>query len=384
MPEAATESPLRKAAVFVRSLAPDAAATMLARLSPKEAASLRRAIADLGEVASAERGELAEELLSRSTGDSSADPPQEQLPRGATATSVDGGAVELMLGGGDRPDATPGTAPPPTPAVAVEPFDLAEADPATIAEYLRSEQPTAIALALGQLSAGHVAAVLAHFPVEQQGTLLSRVAGRADADPESVRLVTDGLVAWVRRREDENRRRRDRIATIEEILSATPPEHRGRLLAQIRQEEPEIAAAIAPTAAPAKPLQCPAPRPVGGASAVPQPSSPPSAAPKLSDAQLERLDGATLASVARSLDSRTAILALATASESVVGRLAATLGRPAARDLRARLRSLGPATLSEIDRARDLFAQAAARVASRRTRRQDSTLPSSRPPAHHA
>lgn len=371
MPEALAENPLRKAAVFIRSLAPDAAATMLARLSPDEAKSLRHAISELGDIASGERSGLADELREQAeTGGDAANSPEPASARPtSTAASVDGGAVELMLGGDEAMAASRAESIIPPPAATDEPpFDLTKADPATIAEYLRSEQPTAIALALGQLPASHAASVLAHFPVEQQGTLLSRVAGHADADPESVRLVTDGLVAWVQQREDENRRRRERIATIEQILSATPPEHRGRLLAQLREEEPDVAAAIAPP----PPTRAKPRSDVGVANGAALPSKRSGSIPRdasgpaLSDTELERLDGATLATAARSLDSRTAILALATASDSVVGRLSATLGRPAARELRLRLRRLGPATLSEIDRAKEAFARAAARVVADR------------------
>ena len=59
------------------------------------------------------------------------------------------------------------------------------------------------------------------------------------------------------------------------------------------------------------------------------------------------------------LDARTALLALAEASDELMVRVESRLSRRTARELRQRLARLGPTTLAELDRAQLALAYAA-------------------------
>lgn len=337
------DNSLRQAAAFMRGLTPDAAQAMLGRLSADEARALRTAIAEL-----------------------SPDEPEAPTPR---ASQSDDGTVELQLG--------TTTAEPTVPVAVVAaaepaepPFDgaawlrsLNDADPTAIANYLSQEHPRAIAVVLSYLSASLAAGVLQSLAAEEQSKVVAQLAEQGDADPDSLRMIASGLADWIQRQRDENERRSNRVATIRQILAATPAEKRGQLLTRLAATEPEVAAALAepkravvinrPTEPPSTPV-------------VPKRSA---AVPTIPFEQLHRVDSRALAKAVATLDSRTALLSLAGASESLLGKLTSGLPRQAARDLRSRLHRVGPTTLSEIDRSQTALAVAVSRLVA--TRRAD-------------
>lgn len=327
------DNSLRQAADFIRGLDADAAEAMLCRLSTDEANALRAAI-------------------------SSFDPPERP-------TVSSDGAVELQLGAtGDQIVETPSPGPIP---VEPPPFDgvewlrsLRDADPAAIATYLSREQPRAIATVLGYLSPQLSAGVLQNLSEQEQARVVAQLADQQDADPDSLRILASGLAEWVDRQREETERRHQRVATIRQILAATPPERRGRLLAELAGSEPEVAASLTDL----MPKQ-----------RQPEPTTPTQpkrveAAPPLTMEELARLDGRALAEAIGRLNARTALLALAAAPDAVINRIANGLPRKAAADLRSRINRVGPTTLVEIDRAQTALARAAAEVvAHRRTAR---------------
>ncbi|MEQ8847908.1 FliG C-terminal domain-containing protein [Botrimarina sp.] len=339
---AQSEPPIRRAARFIQNLDAQAAEAMLARLTPGEASSLRAAIAQL---------------------DAAAQP----------ADRSDAGGVELHL------STAAAAAPPPAPAttspattipVAANPPDGAEwlrslrdADPRAIAEFLSREQPRAIAVVLGYLEPGLSAAVLAELPTAERGRVVAQLASAGEADPDSLRVIASGLADWVQTKEAERRRRSDRLESIRRILAATPERDRRALLDGLAVTDPEAAAELSEadsepaTPAPTQPLKKPTP---------PRAAQP--APPPIAFDELHRLDARALAEAAGQLDGRTALLALAGASDALFARLTNGMTRKAAAELRRRVHRVGPTTLAEIDRAQLALAGAAARVVARRHR----------------
>ncbi|QDV75247.1 FliG C-terminal domain-containing protein [Botrimarina mediterranea] len=340
------ENSLRKAAVFVRGLAPDAAAAMLGRLSAEEARALRVAIAEL-----------------------------EQAGDGKPATSASmpasqDGSVELQL---STSPYNPGPQNKPQPTTEPEPLDgaawfrqLRDADPQSIADYLSREQPRAIALVLGYLPPDLSAGVLQCLPVEEQPRVVAQLADQHEADPDSLRVIATGLADWVRRHHEEDQRRSTRVATIRQIVAATPEDKRRGLLATLAASEPHLAAALADLT----PQQPPKPTP-----AVAKPTPAPQPQPTLTIDDLRRVDGRALAEAVGSLDARMALLALAAAPDEVVSNLTAGLPRIAARELRQRMHRVGPTTLVEIDRAQSALALAVEQVVSQRRTQRSLTAP---------
>ena len=333
----ATENTLRKAAVLVRSLDEGAATALLSRLSANEARSLRAAIRELSPVGDEERERVAEEVR------------QANARTAPSARSPTPAGVELALGTSlGRPEDASQPNTDPTAWLR----SLSNADPRAIAAYLSREQPRAVAVVLSHLPASLSAGVLAEFPAEERCRVVAQLATIGDADPDSLRVIASGLADWIGQQEAESRRRSDRLATIREILLATPTGERGRLLQSLEDSEPQLAAELRVVAP--RPIESPAPtdahveREEAAAGFRPLPPE-----------ELERLDGRTLAEAVSALDGQTALLALAASPASVLERLCGGLPKATASDLRQRVNRVGPATLPNIERARLELARAA-------------------------
>ena len=337
------ENSLRKAAVFVRGLAPDAAAAMLGRLSAEEARALHTAIAEL-------------------------DGNEGSATSHSAAPASEDGSVELQL---STTAYQPAPKRAPQPERETEPLDgaawfrqLRDADPQAIADYLSREQPRAIAVVLSYLPPGLSASVLQCLPQDEQPRVVAQLADQDDADPDSLRVIATGLADWVRRHQEEHQRRSTRVATIRQIVAATPEDKRRGLLATLAASEPHLAASLADLAPP------PNPAPVV---VKPAPAPRPQPTPTLTFEDLRRIDGRALAEAVGALDARTALLALAAAPEEILSNLTAGLPRTAARELRQRIHRVGPTTLTEIDRAQAALALAVEKVVNQR-RAQRTTL----------
>lgn len=344
------DNSIRQAAAFVRRLDVDAAEAMFGRLSLEEASALRAAIRSLDEENSDN---------------------EKESPR----TISDDGNVELQFSEESvtvQPQSTTSQATSPvshsSSAPAVEQLDgaawlrsLRAADPSTIATYLSEEQPRAIAVVLGYLSPELAAGVLQSLPTDEQSRVVAQLAEQRDADPDSLRVIATGLAAWIKQQQEEHERRTNRVATIRQILAATPIAQREQLLAGLAEKEPEVARALSDT------LRNPPPE-VVVESPLEDVEAPPTIEPlpTIPFDQLQRLDGRALAEAIGQLHARTALLALAAASEALVERLTAGLPRAAAKDLRQRIHRVGPTTLAEIDRAQSALAGAASQVVAKR------------------
>lgn len=342
------ENSLHKAAVFVRGLAPDAAAAMLGRLSAEEARALRNAIAALDDTVDREAS----------------------TPNYNTTPASEDGSVELQLSTTayqPAPQRTTQT----EPQSEIEPLDgaawfrqLRDADPQAIADYLSREQPRAIAVVLSYLAPCLSANVLQCLPLEEQPRIVAQLADQHDADPDTLRVIATGLADWVRRHQEEHQRRSTRVATIRQIVAATPEDKRRALLATLAASEPHLAASLADLA--------PTPKPVPD-SAKPSITPRPQPTPTLTFEDLRRIDGRALAEAVGALDARTALLALAAAPEEIVRNLTAGLPRAAARELGQRVHRVGPTTLTEIDRAQAALTLEVEKVVNQR-RAQRTTL----------
>ncbi|MGL4514214.1 MAG: FliG C-terminal domain-containing protein [Lacipirellulaceae bacterium] len=348
-----TDNSLRKAAVFVRTLAPEAAVALLSRLSTEEASRLRAAIAALGDVDAGERSSVAHEALGRST------------KRLEVRTS----GVELLLGGDHaetlisqreaprRPD-------PQQPAAPSDWFTaLSDADAEAVAAYLRNEQPRAVALVLSQVAPSLGAAVLGRFSDEEQATILDQLATLGDADPSTVNVIASGLAEWVRAQHVARRRKGDRLASVQAILAAVPDEQRERLARELSKthagmvapEPPatETRGALEPVADGPSDVEAVEPAPIAGH-------------PTLAYDELERLDGRAIAMALGALDPRTAVLSLTAASDGLMARVESRLTRRAVRELRRRIMTLHQTSLDEIDRAQHALAAAASQIVHHR------------------
>lgn len=342
---------MRKAAHFLRGLAPEAATAVLSRLTADEAAALRAAVSELSEEESPQTSTPNTGSLPTTTKDATT-----ALP----AAALQG--VELHIGAQAAEASRLPIPPSPTPPTALAPTtpqtdaawfeSIRNADPGAVAEFLRAEHPRTAALVLSYLGVGLASAVVAAYPEEEQSRLLALLSEQGDADPESVGVIAKELAEWLRKQDDEKRRRADRLTTIRSIIEATPAARRKRLVERLREDDPDLVDELGFHAVEAAVPASPEPEPITEPDSAPRP-------PAVSYAQLERLDARVLARALGMLDGRTALLALAEASDPLLTRVESRLSRKAARELRRRLTRIGPTTLGEIDRAKLAFAYAA-------------------------
>ena len=146
------EPGIRKAAVLVASLGTADADAVLERLGPEQAARVRRAVVDLGEISPREQRRIVDEFHRVGT------MVPEKQPAG----------IELT----DRPFSF-----------------LQEAEGEKLAGVLMAERPQTIALVLSHLSPARAGRVLGRLPGSLQVEVIHRLVDLEEADPEILREV---------------------------------------------------------------------------------------------------------------------------------------------------------------------------------------------------
>lgn len=332
------EASLRKAAVLVRSLDPDAVATLLARLSPAEAKAVRMAVRELENVSDEDRELVAADLrrsaiIARPA--ETAPAPEPPALREAPASPLDG---------------------------------LNSAPPAAIASFLTIEQPATVAVVLSCLAPSRAGEVLEHLPEELQADAVDRLAELGEIDPESLHVIAAELQTWITKHTQQDRLKQDRRKTLQAILRASSPAVRRRLVGRLGGEDLPCE-----TAPPVKRPRLERPpieeRPLTAAKQVvphspsPPPLAPPSKpTPRLPFRAVESLPAAQLAEVIQRVDQQTLVLALLGASETLMGKLKSLATRKQMRKLEESIRRVGPVRLSDIEQAQQRIAECAARL----------------------
>jgi len=377
-----TPANLRKAAVLLRSLDDETAATILARLSTAEAAVLREAVRSLGQVDAEEQADVAAEFR--------------RVQPLATEAAVDG--VQLDFTSIDK---EPALAPPvsaPQSANAKR-FEFLERAPiGALAPYLAREHAQTIAVVLSHLRPQRAAAVLGSLSGKQQAEVVDRLAILGDTDPESVTVVEHELAAWLDKRARGAPNASGRSGAAASILAAADAITRNGILANVRTYKTDLAARLA--AAPGPPIASAAieqthrtinPRPIRAIWRAPAPQSqvsPPVIAPRpgrterpkptiavavpspslrIDFDQLTELNDNVLSEVIRDIDAGVLVLALAGSREKLIDKICKLKPKRSAREFRRQLRGLGPTRLSDVEAAQQAVALAASqRLADRR------------------
>ena len=367
---------LRKAAVLIRSLDSDTAAIMLAQLAPEEAASIRVAIRDLGQLDAEEQADVLAEF--RST-------------KPATASQSGTRGVELSLSATANSAGVNAAAATATASPSARRFEfLATAQVSVLVRFLAREHAQTIAVVLAHLTPERAAAVLGELPSKLQTEAIERLSTLGETDPESVTVVERELAAWIATRGEDREVIARRRETVVNILAAADSKTRSSILAKLESHNGAFAERISaderlaassnivregagrrerPTspidAGQIARLRHSLSRPYVPA---PQPASPVSKPlPKIEFDQLINLDSATLAAVLRSVDANVLALALAGSRDELVDRICAQMPKSSARTFQRELRRLGPTRLSDVETAQRAVANAAARhLANRR------------------
>jgi flagellar motor switch protein FliG len=354
-------SNLRKAAVLIRSLDSDTAATMLQRLTPDEAAAVRAAIGSITQVDSDEEADVVAEFRSAR----------------AIATESPVKGVELDIASLPQ-QAEPSTAVEfqPTPSN-IRRFEFLEQAPIdALVPYLSREHVQTIAVVLSHLAPARAAAVLAGLSKRLRTETVERLATLGEMDPESVIVLETELAAWLAARAEGQPRNVHRDATVSSILSAADAATRNEIIADLRERKAPLADQLAKMT-PRHDLIREQPAMYSGQAAAflksiagadsgisllraRQRVEPPrSAGPRFHFDDLIQVDSRTLAALVREVDINVLGLALADSSDELIDRVCNQCPKRTSRALRRQLRQLGPTRLSDVEAAQKEVARIA-------------------------
>ncbi len=345
---------IRKAAIFVQGLDKKSAETLYARMSATEAAQLRQAVRKIGAVDEQEHSSVIDEL--RQSKD------QQVKHRSSLIDDREGVALEIGSAAIHGPIQSTNT----RINLPNDPHEwfscIGQAEPAAVASYLSSEQPRTIGLVLSYISPDLAAKVLAEFSEDQQTKILLQLASLGEADPTSVRVLATGLSNWIKRQGQEKIVRASRMSSVQAILSAVPNSNRKAIVEKLQEQEPlldlnpskEITVSLSD-------LQD------ENSNQVTQPSTKQSSKPKrtrsqLSFSRIHNADADTLTMALATMQNRNALLALVEADEKLVGKIKSKMPRKLAKSFEQRLMKFAPASLEEIEHAKNEFALAVEKI----------------------
>jgi len=313
----------RKAAILLASLDRRSADALLAQMSAEQADAVREAVAELGEIDPYEQHEVLEEFFRigplvpdrEPSGLELDDPATLQLSLSTAAAAECAMPVARAVAAGE--------ASPPA-------FQLLQDAPIkTLSALLEREQPQTIAVVLSHLTPGRAAELLAGLPSALQAEVARRLVDLDETSVEVLREVERGLEAWLSEQSLRGQRRSAGMAALKEILSATDPDTKENILANVAAHDRQLAAKLAPAAAHQAPLAF---------------------------ADLVQLDDPSLAKVLRAADRQVLVLALTAGGDELVRRVLSGLAGREEKSLRYALDHLGTIRLSDVEDAQQELA----------------------------
>ena len=220
-------SDIRKAAVLLMSLPEEEAATLLAKLDPKQVEAVSIEIARLGPVSGDEQETVIREFAEVNPG---------SLASGSGGLEVAKKLVEKALGKNAS-----GTLETVRQSIEALPFAfLQKVDSQNLLTFIIDEHPQTIALILTHLPSTRAADVLKGLPQDRQLSVIRRIAKMGQTNPEIIQEVEKGLenrMASVMSQSFENAGGAESVA---EILNVTDRATERALLESLAQEEPEL------------------------------------------------------------------------------------------------------------------------------------------------
>ena len=384
-------SSIRKAAILVRSLDSDTAATLLTQLSTQEVQQIRHAVSSLGEINADERANVVAEFCSAGAVTSDNCQSGVELADSLFTAEVESGSQQ------NQPENTGDESPHSLFAF------LNHAVPQDLAPYLVREQAQTIAVVLSCMDDQRAATLLEVLPITRQLEVIERLSTIGNTDLESLRAIEQELVAWVKKHPEQRSINNDRTNHAARILAVSSASSRQQLLAKLQKHKRQLADQLSaeidvvhsvrqstpPTenTSPAhrvdqsQSVRSTAGRKVWAASSNPphpqeQSTEKPTAKPVLAPGSpvhptipfenLTSLDTTTLHAVFCTVDREVLRLALASADDTLVTRITSHLPKRLARQFRHSLYELGPTRLSDVHRARQSLAATATQFLSER------------------
>jgi flagellar motor switch protein FliG len=365
-----TRNTLRKAAILIASLDTHSADALLDEMAPEEAARVRNAVMELGDVDPQEQQQIMRDFVGHH--------PHVALPD-EPAVELDPSLVEKLQARAARVEPDP---PLPCAENRGTPFSfLDHIDAADLAQVLIREHPQTTAIVISHLPPARAADVLRRLPNSLQSEALIRIARLKTLATDVVRDIEHEMQALLRNRRQLEPVVPHGLAAIQAILLASSVSERQELLAELVRHDQTLArhfgdalpTTTPPTSADSAPGETLPPTPVLPAACGDRRKSTDRlrAAEEggnavrwriLTFADLERLEDAALAQVLHLSSPNTALLALAGASHDFVMRILRQLPSREAGQLERKMRQLGPLRLDDVERAQLRLVEMAQRL----------------------
>lgn len=318
---------LRKAAILVASLEPDAAEALLAQMSVEQARTLREAAAMLGDMDDGEQAAVIDEFFRIGPMLPEDQPPgidlQSRIAEQVARSAERSFRMEEPRSARNEYDGKPFRS-------------LRHTAGATLGAKLRNEHPQTIAVVVSHLPPESGAELLASLPSSLQAEVAWRLVDLEEADPEIVREIEHGLESWLAEQERSSRRRSAGMMALENILAAADPLQHEMLLANLARHDRSLAAQLFS-------------REAGS----------------FTFAQLQELDDRSLGKLLTHASPELVALALDGSGKAVVARAYRLLPVARAARLRRDLGALGPMRVSDVEHAQRELADLATELEQR-------------------
>lgn len=310
---------IRKAAIFVSSLARHAADRVLEQMDPKQAQLVRQAMVEMESIDPQEQQRVLEEFCRLGP------LVPEKCPPGI---ELDDRLARKFA----RPSPSSAGAESETERSKAPPFRfLRDAEADKLVKILANERPQIIALVLSHLPPEQAGNVLVRLAPAIQVDVIRRLVDLEETDPEILREVERGLETRLSEQFRMQRRRVAGLSAIAGILEASDQRVGMQLLENLSAHDRRLAEKLSP-----EPLEF---------------------------EELLRLGDRTLKAVVAAAEPELVVLALVGAPPAWIERLLEHFPETEARAVRYRLDHFGPIRLSDVEAARAELAELARRLA---------------------
>ena len=262
-----SSSQVRRIAILVTSLDASAGRQLLMAMPTDLARQVRRAMTQLGHVDPEEQRQILAEFrmqaigagdhahadreqAARPTAGRSGEAIREERTQIENANGVGGGGVGGSGDGATGPLREPGLAPyglggrSLAPSQSVQQRGVASLDVHTLAELLRGERSTVVAVVLSQLEPRHGAELLGKLPKPLQREAIVSLSRIGQIDPEAMQAIDDHLSSRIADYHHRQAGESESTGRMHELLAAAAPELRSDWQNTLVQAEPMLASRL--------------------------------------------------------------------------------------------------------------------------------------------
>ena len=219
---------VRKAAVLLLALNPEAAGVVLKELPKKAVEEVTRELASLGPIDPELRDGILEQFY-------------DLVVKQPWACEGGLDRARLLLEAGLDPDEAARIMENISQHVRKSPFAfLQKADAANLLTFIQDEHPQTIALIVSHLNYGKASDILGGLPVPKQIEVVKRVANMEQTNPEVVAEVERGLEARLSSMLNQNFEKIGGVETVAEMLNLTDRNTEKGIMGGLEEDDPEL------------------------------------------------------------------------------------------------------------------------------------------------